>query len=111
MIYYKNGVAVNSIQWAPPTTRTDGSAYGADDHAGYELGVGNDGIYEPWVSVPASYDITEWPVDQLNMNDEGDYQIVLRTVDTGGRVSEWSAPVNFTVTLADPNPPTGLDVF
>ena len=110
MIYFKDGVQKTQIEWVAPTKRTDGSAYGDADHAGYELGVGSNGAYEPWVAVPAAYNITSWPVGQLNLNDEGDYEVVLRTVDKGRRVSAWSAPANFTVTLADPQAPAGLVV-
>jgi hypothetical protein len=111
MIFKKNGVEATKIQWVAPTEREDGSAYGATEHAGYELGTTDDlGVIHPWVSVPAAYDITEWPLDQLNISAEGEHTVALRTVDTGGRVSEWSAPVVFTVETAKPNAPTGFAV-
>jgi len=111
MIFEKSGVLATDINWTAPTARTDGDAYGAADHAGYELGISDGaGGYSPWVSVPAAYDVTSWPLNQLNLSTEGDHEVVLRTIDNGGRQSAWSTGVVFTVSLASPNAPTGVDV-
>lgn len=116
MIFTKaDGTSVTELAWVPPTTRADGSSYGTADHAGYELGTSDplnatDG-FTAWVSVPATYDITTWPLDQLNMNTEGDYEVGLRVIDTKGRQSVWSNPALFTAALANPDAPTGLNVL
>lgn len=111
MIFYKDGVQASSLSWDAPTTRTDGTAYGAESHAGYELGVNRNGEFTPWVSVPAAYDVTSWPLDELNISTPGTYEVALRTVDTGGLTSAWSNPLVFTAQLALPNPPTNLTIL
>jgi hypothetical protein len=112
MIFTKDGVERTSISWVAPTQRVDGTAYGASDHAGYELGVADvTGNIQPWVSVPAGYDVTEWPLNELNINDEGAHTIALRTVDAGGRVSSWSTALVFTARVAAPNAPAAFALF
>lgn len=114
MIFTRNGEVATHLNWSAPTTRTDGSAYGDADHAGYELGISDPGNpadgFSPWVSVPAAYAVTTWPLDELNMYEPGDYEIALRTVDKQGGTSEWSSPLTFAARLAAPNPPAGLSV-
>jgi hypothetical protein len=111
MIYLKEGVPVTDLHWAAPTSRTDGSAYGTSDHKGYELGVEDiNGNISPWVGVPAAYEITSWPLSQLNMDEEGIHAVALRTVDSGDRVSEWSASVTFVAEVAPPKSPTGMAI-
>lgn len=110
----KNGNEATTLNWIAPTERTDGTRYGATDHQGYELGVSdpaveNDGFVS-FVSVPAKYEISKWPLDQLNMLSEGLYEVALRTVDSRGRVSPWSSPLSFSAGLAVPSAPTGLSV-
>jgi len=113
VIFIKNGVITTEISWEAPTERTDGAAYTAVDHAGYELGVANaQGVFQPWVSVPAAYHITSWPLNHLNITTEGQHAVALRTVDTGGRVSVWSNPLLLTaMAVAAPNSPTDLSVI
>jgi len=115
MIFTKDGNTAVSFKWVAPTKRTDGTAYGTADHAGYELGVSDpanstDG-FSPFVNVPAAYDITEWPLANLGIAEEGTYEVALRTVDKGGRTSKWSSPLVFDVGLANPNEPTGFGVL
>jgi len=112
MQFFKDGNPVTNIDWTPPSTRSDGTPYVDTDHKGYELGLSNpndptDG-FVPHISFPTSLGATSWPYDQLNITAEGDYEAALRTVDNGDRVSVWSNPILFTVSLAPPNPPTGL---
>jgi hypothetical protein len=109
-MFYKNDVRATQISWTPPTEYTDGSAYGSSDHAGYELGVLRDGQIQPHISVPATYDVTSWPLNELNLVEYGDHEIALRTVTQNSIVSAWSttivvenrdereptAPVNFS---------------
>lgn len=115
MIYTKqDGAVVTTLAWTPPTARVDGSVYRAADHAGYELGVSDaanpaDG-FAPWVSVPAAYGVSVWPLSDLNMVEDGVYEVALRTVDTGGRTSAWSTATTFTAATAAPEAPTGLAV-
>lgn len=115
MIYERNGEVVTRLRWDAPTTRTDGALYDAAQHAGYELGVSDpanpDDGFRSWVSVPAAYDVTEWPLDQLNITEPGQYEVALRTVDAGGLTSDWSTPLVYAARLAAPNAPTGLSVF
>jgi len=99
------------LQWDAPTARTDGTPYGAADHAGYVLGIADatvTGGFREHVSVPAAYDVTEWPLDQLNITDPGIYMISLATVDVNGLRSAWADPFSFTASYAPPSPPTGL---
>lgn len=109
----KNGKELSAIQWMGPTERTDGTAYGAEDHAGYELGVYDVVLtdYKGWVTIPDAYQVNEWPLSELNLNEKGSYSIALRTVDKGGRVSVWSDPLYIEVTDARPKQPTGFRAF
>lgn len=115
MIFKKNGVIATKIQWVAPTSRVDGSAYSAAQHAGYELGVSDPANttegFAPFVSVPAAYNATEWPLDNLNIGEPDTYEVALRTVDTSGLTSAWSSPIVFTAEIASPNAPTGFDVL
>ena len=110
MLFYKDTLPVTELHWDAPSARVDGTVYGATDHAGYELGVEESGAFIPFVSVPAVYSVTSWPLADLNFTEERAYSVALRTIDTAGRVSAWSAPVVFTVALASPNSPTNLRV-
>lgn len=110
MIFYRNGELATTLRWVAPTTRADETSYGASSHAGYELGVNRNGAFTAWVSVPAAYDTTAWPLNELNITEPGEYEIALRTVDTGGLTSAWSSPLVFTAQLAQPNPPTNLSL-
>lgn len=107
---YRNamGDVATQISWTAPSEQADGTAYGDAEHAGYELGVIRDEGITPHVSVPAAYAVTDWPLDQLELDTEGQHEVALRTVDTDGRTSAWSASVLFTSELAGPNAPTGL---
>jgi len=85
MIYKRNNIEVTEISWIAPTEREDATPYTAAEHAGYELGVSvNGGGYTPWVDVPAAYDVTSWPLNELNLDDEGIYEIAMRTLDING---------------------------
>lgn len=115
MRFYNGNTPATRIRWTAPTTREDGSAYAASTHRGYVLGVSdpgnpNDGI-RAHVSVPAAYDVSEWPLDQLNITEPGDYEAALATVDSDGQQGAWSSPFAFEARLAPPSPPTGLTVF
>lgn len=110
MIFEAGGAAATVLSWSPPTTRTDGSAYGAPQHAGYELGVNSSGTYESRVSVPAAFDVTTWSLNDLNITDAGDYDVALRAVDTSGNVSAWSNSTTFTARFAPPSAPTNFTI-
>ena len=88
-MFYKNGTLATQISWTAPTQYVDGSAYGDADHAGYELGV--DGA--AFVAVPAVYNVTSWPLAELNLG-YGTFSLTLRTVTKTGLVSDWSNPVD-----------------
>lgn len=115
MLYTRNGIAATSVSWDAPTSRTDGTLYDASQHAGYELGMSDPaaavGEFQPWVSVPAAYDVTDWPLNELNITAPGTYELALRTVDRGGLVSPWSNAIVITAEYAPPNAPTGFNAF
>lgn len=110
-MFYKDGVVATTINWIAPSEYVDGSAYGSSDHAGYELGVVRVDGQPPvgHISVPAAYEITSWPLGELNLG-YGETRIALRTVARNGLTSMWSdsiviesrderepnAPVNFS---------------
>lgn len=115
MIFERNdGAVATKISWIPVTEREDGSAYPAEAHYGYELGVSdpanpNDG-FTPKISFPTAYATSEWPLNKLDLTVPGVYEVALRTVAKDGGGSPWSAPLVFAARVPRPNAPTGLSV-
>lgn len=113
MIYLKkDGTATTKLRWKAPVTRADLTLYTAEEHAGYELGI-SDGVTLPdaaHVSIPAAYHVMEWPLADLDLDlKSGVVSLYLRTVDTDGRVSDWSDPFEIEVDLAKPGKPLNLE--
>ena len=100
------------INFTPPTQRADGSALAAADIASYRVErlPNAGGSWETYGSPqPASGPV----VVAVNSGDAHQYR--LSTIDTGGRVSSVSAPVEIRFDaipppLANPLPPTSLSV-
>lgn len=108
------GNVATALSWNAVTTRVDGTPFGKNDFGGYELGTSNpevpDDPVTPWVSIPAAWDSTTFPLSELPLTDEGTWEVSLRVTDKSGQSSGWSAPVVFIVSLAQPSAPTGLSV-
>lgn len=115
MIFSVNGQSRTRFGWNPPTTREDGTGYGAADHHGYEIGLSDpnnpDDGFRPHVGIPAGYDVTAWPLAELNIEQPGTYELALRTIDRDMRPSRWSAPFTFAADLAPPSPPTDMQLL
>ncbi|MDQ2640753.1 MAG: hypothetical protein M3Y79_09275 [Pseudomonadota bacterium] len=82
-------------RWTAPTTFTDGSAFGRTDLAGFELQLDD----RPAVSVPFTWNDAgkyEFDLGELELQPGRQYSARMLTVATGGRKSDWTAPVLFT---------------
>ena len=113
MIYLNEaGEARNVLTWTPVTTRTDGTAFTEAEYKNYELGTSDPDDptddFVPFVSVPAGWGVSEWPLDDLGFTTVGRKEIALRVVGKEGSPSGWSEPLVFTAALAPPSAPTGL---
>lgn len=89
--------ADRTITCDPPTTRDDGTPFDAATE------VAN---YEWWID--GTMDGTSTACSYVLTRPDGDYNVQAKTVDTGGRVSQASPGKQFTVTTANPNPPSNL---
>jgi hypothetical protein len=106
------GEIATGISWTPPRTRKDGTPYLPGEHKGYTVGRADaDGVIKPFVSIPATFDVNTWSLDELNITEPGNYTIALATVDSTDHESDFSNTVNFIAAWALPNAPTGLNVF
>lgn len=106
----ETGDIATGINWTPPSVREDGSAYTADQHKGYTLGVKSGADIVPQVTIPTALDDGHWDFSELNITAEGDYEAYLATVDSNDLQSAWAGPVFFSAEFAAPKPPTGLSV-
>ena len=88
--------ADRTINCDPPTQRADGTPLTPAEIANYEW----------WVD--GQMDGTSTACQYVLSRPDGSYNVQAKTVDTGGRVSVASPAVNFTLTTANPNPPTNL---
>lgn len=98
------------LTWTGPTTYTDGTPYGAADHAGYEISING----QPAVAVPVAYQVSnqyEFDIALLGVVSYGTYSVTMRTVAANGQRSVPTNPVTFRIDdLRTPNPPTNLAV-
>ncbi len=88
--------ADRTITCDPPTQRADSTPLTPAEIANYEW----------WVD--GQMDGTSTACQYVLSRPDGSYNVQAKTVDTGGRVSVASPAVNFTLTTANPNPPTNL---
>lgn len=93
------------IKWANPTAREDGTPYGQNDNAGYEITI--DGT--PAVAIPTAW-ATEFELNTLDIVQglkHGNHTAALAVVDKGGLKSGNSNAVTFPKS-SKPGAPTGL---
>ena len=96
--------------WTPPTQRVNGDALALSEIQGYDLEcfrVGGATVYTTGVPGTATTHVTP------EVFDSGDFQCRMRTLDTGGLVSEWGQSNVFTVGRCDvtdcrPLPPSSI---
>ena len=114
MIYTNEAGEVSNgiLDWDAVTTRTDGTAFTEAEYKNYELGTSDpdnpSDDFVPFVGIPAAYNVSEWPLDDLGFTTPGRKEIALRVVGNEGPPSGWSEPLVFIAALAPPSAPTGL---
>ena len=86
-----------TLRWTDPTTRTDGSAFGAADFRAYELGASPDGSLTgatPLLSLPTAFGVGQSPIPTAVSDARNTPQwLHLRTVDANNLTSVWSTGV------------------
>lgn len=100
------------LRWVGPTTYTDGSPFGEQDLAGYEVEVNDSGA----VALPVQFnpdnqyelELASLALVQAEDGAKRSFTVRLRVVATNGSVSDWSNSQTFELDLRVPNPPTGL---
>lgn len=101
------------VTWLAPNARVNGDPLPAGEIAGYDLECVRAGtgevVYATGIPASASTHTT------AEVFDDGNFACRMRTLDTGGLVSDWSADVNFTVgrcevTDCRPLPPRSITV-
>ena len=99
------------ISWIAPESNVDGTPIDYDIQ--YEVGVKVNGAFEPktTLSAQAKDGRYEASLDGLGLG-YGEHTIALRTFakDDPARKSEWSDPVNFTISNQTPNPPMDVRI-
>jgi hypothetical protein len=76
-----------SLEWTPPSTRTDGSALDMSEIGGYKIYMGTTANDLQQVMELADSTITDYVMENL---DSGDYYFAVTTYDTNGVESEFS---------------------
>ncbi len=97
------------ITWSDPTQREDGTSFGAADLRAYELGVVNaQGAPTVLLALPVAYGVGRSPIpDALRAVTGKPQSIALRTVDSFGLTSDWTAPVEVAF-VARPRAPAAF---
>jgi len=93
-----------TLTWDAPTTRVDGSALSPDEIGGYEIGYGLVSDADPTI---IETDVTG--VFEIENIPPGTYRFAVRTVDTAGSRSGWSAAVEKNIP-SRPGAPGGVTV-
>ena len=106
--------AVNKdVTWVPPTERVNGDPLPLAEIASYDLECVRTGTGEVIYNAQLAGDDTAHETGAVF--DEGEFQCRMRTVDTGGLVSEWGESNVFTVGRCEtsdcrPLPPRSINV-
>lgn len=101
------------VTWLPPTERVNGDPLPASEIASYDLECVRTGTGEVVYNAQlAGNDTTHQTAEVF---DDGEFQCRMRTVDTGGLMSEWGESNVFTVgrcevTDCRPQPPRSISV-
>ncbi len=84
------GSAAITLTWEAPYERVDGSALGLSEIAGYRIYYGErTNVYSKRIDID---DPTVTEIVVQGIIPEGDYFIVMTTIDSAGRESPWSEP-------------------
>lgn len=106
--------AINKdVTWVAPTERVNGDPLAANEIASYDLECVRTGTGE--VVYNAQLAGAETTHQTTEVFDGGEFQCRMRTIDTGGLVSEWGESNVFTVgrcevTDCRPTPPRSISV-
>lgn len=97
------------LRWTDPTTRTDGSPFGAADFVAYELGSSPDGSnVTALLSLPTAFGVGQSPIPSAVSDVRNTISFLhLRTVAVGGQVSDWTPGVE-VLFAARPLAPTAF---
>lgn len=101
------------LSWVPPSKYVDGSAFGATDFAGYELGYRPLASTTPFtgaVAIPVAFNITSVDLATLTLPQNTDLELAMRTLAKNGQASDWSNFVEVRFDTRRPLAPSGLAV-
>jgi hypothetical protein len=82
-----------TIRWTDPSTRQDGSPFGASDFRAYELGAASNPTADPvaLLALPTAYGTGSSPIpSQVSDTRNVSQFLALRTLDNLGLTSAWS---------------------
>ena len=99
----------NTFSWTGSNEREDGTPYLPEERRGFNVYIyqGSPGEVT-FTAISQAYDFS-MPISDLgDPLAEGDYSMVGTDVDTDGKESGFSAPIEFSIVVAIPKPPTGL---
>lgn len=85
----------SQLRWTDPTTRTDGSGFGASDFRAYELGISPagdpTGTVTALLALPTAFGVGQSPIPNLVADNRNTPQwLHLRTIDNNNLMSAWS---------------------
>jgi len=101
---------MTTFTWVDPTLNTDGSAIGATEITGYQIGIGTvTDVYSILCPAVAASAVTETLAATGEVLVPGSYFVAVRAV-TASAVSAWSNQGTFVVAVPVPNAPTGFTV-
>lgn len=98
---------MTTFAWADPTLNTDGSAIGATEITGYQIGITD--VYSILCPAVAASAVTETLAATGEVLVPGSYFVAVRAV-TASAVSAWSNQGTFVIAVPVPNAPTGFTV-
>lgn len=101
----------NTFSWTGSDQREDNTPYLPEDRRGFNVYIFTQGGAPGEVTFTAISQAYDFSMPISDLGDpltEGDYSMVVTDVDNQGRESGFSAPVDFSIVVALPKPPTGL---
>lgn len=97
-----------NLLWLGTTEYVDGTPFGQQDLAGYEVEVNGEAAF----AIPVAWSVDNtysFPVIDLPNRRQGSNVVRMRTAATNGQVSDWTDPVTFQY-ASTPKAPTDVRV-
>jgi len=103
------------VSWTGSNEREDGTPYLPTDRRGYNVFIfpaGGSPEDVTFTAIGEAYDFSMPIADMGDPLTDGAYQMIITDVDTDGRESGYSLPIDITIdTVALPKPVTGVLAF